>query len=105
MTANPEGCAHQWKQVMHLDSCHTFTDAFACSICGSSAIASTEREPMDDPYALVFMRTEECQRCQELRDGAPVANHIVMQSPDGTVLKDLTIERPQENDENDLSDD
>lgn len=89
---------HRWRATAHMDGCHFYTWVYVCA-CGASANTTSERDPTADSYSLVWMddegRDEPCQRCDELRAGAPVRHTVTVIAKDGTVEKDEATETPQ----------
>jgi len=59
---------HVWRLVLHLDGCHAYQSAYSCE-CGATRSTTDERDPKEDPYSMVWMLPEDCERCQQLWDG------------------------------------
>ena len=111
---------HAWRSNMHLDGCHWFTTGYTCQ-CGATASKTDERSPMADPYSLVWMeptyewvnrdergrfckpyqREAVCNRCAELRAGAPTRFDLVIVAKNGTVEKEVHDEHAQEPEDDD----
>lgn len=105
---------HRFRETLHLDGCHFYTTAGACS-CGATFTVTNERDPKYDPYSLIWMepvpelvrrdekgrfvkpRYEErlCQRCEEIKNGAPVRHDLVVVDKKGNVLREEHEEREQ----------
>lgn len=74
---------HSFKTTMHLDGCHWYTSSGTCD-CGAAIQVSGERNPRDDPYAMVWMEDhgeDPCSRCDQLRAGAPTQYHVEIVGP------------------------
>jgi hypothetical protein len=107
--AQTESHTHQWRMMMHLDRCHEYTTTYTCA-CGAQASVTNERDLLADPYSAIWMDEEfndpdePCERCKELRAGAPVKAHMVVIAKDGTIEKEEYKERepgPSYEDEDD----
>lgn len=59
---------HTWRTTAHVDGCHFFITVAACD-CGAVYRLKAERDPADDPYAVVWF-LDDCERCNELAAGA-----------------------------------
>lgn len=58
---------HEWKTVMHIDGCHSYSTAFHCE-CGEDSAQSHEREGTN----LYLWAYDDCERCEELLGAADV---------------------------------
>jgi hypothetical protein len=67
---------HTFKSTMHMDGCHWWSSAGACS-CGATIAVRGERNPRSDPYSLVWMDPAgegcACLRCEAITRGARIA--------------------------------
>lgn len=88
---------HKWRSKMHMDGCHFYQWVYDCA-CGASASSSTERDPIFDPYSLIWMDPEggePCERCEQIRNGSEISHSVKVIAKDGTVEKDETTYRKQ----------
>lgn len=72
---------HRWKMLVHADGCHFYQSSYRCIDCGAYYSIWLERDMSFDPWSAVWMEpigaeSEDCERCQELLGGAPVAEPI-----------------------------
>jgi hypothetical protein len=70
MTETKAEHKHAYRLSTAVDGCHYFRNVFVCA-CGDVQVHGGERNfhAVDDPYAAVWM-VDDCQRCQELWNGA-----------------------------------
>lgn len=69
---------HQWRRIVHMDLCHSYTDNFVCE-CGAQHTRTIERDPNEEggmAYMWLDPDGEEtgveggCARCRALIAGA-----------------------------------
>ena len=104
--------AHRWRMTAHLDFCHSYTSTYTCTGCSATATKSIERDPNSFSH---FMWEEEyvevrrdargrfvtphtelrvCDRCTELKAGAPRHADLVIVSKDGQIEREEHAELP-----------
>ena len=69
--ACPKGEKHRWKLVAHIDGCHWYQSTHQCAACAMVALTYLERNPLEDPYSLIWMEPTDppCERCKALAAG------------------------------------
>lgn len=111
------GHAHRWRMQMHLDFCHYHTTVYGCTRCRATATKTVERD-MTDPMNGVWaeeqyreVRRDErgrfvsprweavvCDRCNELKAGAPRHVDLVIIGKDGAIEREEHTEHKPEGD-------
>lgn len=73
---------HQFKSTLHIDGCHHYSSAYACS-CGVTCSTLSERSLAADPYSAVWMEDtgDPCTRCDELKAGARPRHQVTIVRP------------------------
>jgi hypothetical protein len=100
----------------HLDFCHYYTTTYACTRCRATASRTIERDPSDmmsmaavwmEPQYREVRRDERgrfitprqepivCDRCTELKAGAPIRADFVIVDKDGQVEREEHVEQEQ----------
>lgn len=115
---------HQWKTTLHLDGCHFYTTNASCD-CGAVLSITHERSPAADPYTAVWMEPQyqevrrdergrftkphweevKCERCEELKNGAPTRSDLVVIAKGGAVEREEHVEHEQKEEEDDDDED
>jgi hypothetical protein len=121
MSATAVGHKHAWKATAHLDGCHYYANVYACTRCRATAQTAHERDPTHDRGSAIWMepqyveiRRDErgrfvkphweekaCQRCDELKHGAPVRRDLVIIGKDGKIEREEHTEHEQREPEED----
>lgn len=119
MTATAVKHQHKWQPTAHLDGCHWYTNVYAC-YCGASLQVTHERNPLG-PMTAVWMEPQyvevrrdergrfvaphweekRCQRCGELKAGAPLHSSTVIADREGNIVYEKHTERMAEPEEDD----
>jgi hypothetical protein len=91
---------------MHLDFCHYWTSVYTCTRCSATATKTAERDPnsfssfmweeqyrevrRDEKGRFITPRVEVivCQRCAELKAGAPRHADLVIVGKDGEIERE-----------------
>jgi hypothetical protein len=98
---------HKWTTTVHLDGCHYYTTTATCR-CGAVLSMTSERNPQEDPYSLIWMEPKvervtrdergryctprwverPCERCQALQAGAQPKFDLVITDNRGEILRE-----------------
>jgi len=91
-------CEHAWTTNFHADGCHWYSWSYRC-LCGATYNTRAERDPVADPYSLVWMdeqtMNEPCERCREILGGAKLRHTLTVILGDGTVEREEVNEYEQ----------
>lgn len=68
---------HKWQTIIHVDACHFFRWGYECK-CGATRQIEHERPLASGDWLDYgdFPDPENCERCRELQDGAPLADPV-----------------------------
>lgn len=97
---------------MHLDFCHYHTTVYGCTRCKATATKTVERDFSGDSYSMVWAEEQYreirrdargrfitprweivvCDRCNELKAGAPSRVDLVIIGKDGEIEREEHVE-------------